>query len=275
MHRIDGAGATIDGLFTEGDPTTAIPATTVTAAWLNAVQEEIAAVVEGAGLALNKPDNGQLSAAIAALIAAAIAGFALADGSVTTPKLAAGAVTTAKIGDGEVTDAKLAAALDLSGKTLTLSAAQRAVDYIEIRDEKASGTDGGTFTSGAWQTRTLNTEHADTGGHASIASNQVTLAAGTYECDIRCPARAVSFHQARLRNITDGTTTLVGSSQESGTGSGQTGFSIITGRFTIAAPKVFEVQHRCSASGAGTGFGSGAGFGETEVYTVARFWKVG
>jgi microcystin-dependent protein len=70
MHRIDGAGATMDGLFTEGDPTTAVPATTVTGAWLNAVQEEIAGVIEGAGLELDKPDNGQLLEAIQAIIAA-------------------------------------------------------------------------------------------------------------------------------------------------------------------------------------------------------------
>ena len=220
MHRIDGAGATMDGLFTEGDPTTAVPATTVTGAWLNAVQEEIAAVIEGAGLVLDKPDNGQLAEAISALIAAAVAGFALADGSVTTPKLA----------DAAVTADKLAATLDLSGKTLTLSAAQRALDYLEYRDAKASGTDGGSFTLGSWLTRTLNTEAHDTGGHGSLASNQITLAAGTYEVDIMAPAVGVNGHQARLRNITDGTTTLLGSSAWSGNGSSQAGTSRITGR---------------------------------------------
>lgn len=70
MHRIDGAGATIDNLFTEGDPVSGIPATTVTGAWLNAVQEEIANVIEAAGITLSKPDNTQLAAAIAALVTA-------------------------------------------------------------------------------------------------------------------------------------------------------------------------------------------------------------
>ena len=265
MHRIDGPGAAPGNLFTEGNPSSAVPATVVTADWMNAVQEEIAGVIEGAGDTLDKPDNGQLAAAINTLIAAAVAGFTIADNAVTTPKIA----------DGAVTAAKLAASLDLSGKTLTLSAAQRANDYIEVRDEQTSGTNGGTFTSGAWQTRTLNTEHADAGGHASLASNQITLAAGTYVAEIRAPARACGFHQARLRNVTDGATELVGSSNESGTGSGQTAFSIITGKFTIASSKVFEVQHRCQATASTTGFGSANSFGEVEVYTVARFWKVG
>lgn len=173
----------------------------------------------------------------------------------------------------KVTADVLADTLDLSSKTLTLPAANRR-DYIEIRDEKAAGTNGGTFTLGDWRTRDLNTEHADAGNHASVSSNQITLAAGTYEVDIRCPARAVSFHKARLQNITDATTTLVGTSMEQGTGSGQTSFSLITGRFTIASQKTFEVQHQSAATGTTTGFGSAAGFSTTEVYTVARFWKV-
>lgn len=70
MHRIDGPGATQAGQFTEGDPTQGVPATTVTGAWLNALQEEVAGVIEGAGMALDKPDNAQLRAAILALIAA-------------------------------------------------------------------------------------------------------------------------------------------------------------------------------------------------------------
>ena len=70
MHRIDGPGATSGNLFTEGDPVLGVPATTVTGAWLNAVQEEIAHVIEAAGIPLSKPDNTQLHAAILALIAA-------------------------------------------------------------------------------------------------------------------------------------------------------------------------------------------------------------
>lgn len=65
MHRIDGADATPANLFTEGNPTSGAQATVVTADWLNAVQQEICAVVEGAGLALDKLNNAQLLAAIA------------------------------------------------------------------------------------------------------------------------------------------------------------------------------------------------------------------
>lgn len=199
----------------------------------------------------------------------------IAPGAVGTSELAVDAVETADIKDGAVTAGKMAATLDLSAKTLTLSAAQKAVDYIEIRDEKAAGTDGGGFTSGAWQKRDLNTEHSDAGGHAALASSQITLSAGTYLAEIACPAVAVNAHQARLYNVTDSATTLIGTSSYCGNGSTQATVSTITGRFTIAASKVFEVQHRCETTKATNGYGDANNFGELEVYTVARFWKVG
>lgn len=199
----------------------------------------------------------------------------IAAGAIGTSELATDAVETADIKDGQVTEAKLAATLDLSAKTLTLSAAQKSVDYIEIHDEKTAGTDGGGFTSGSWQKRALNTEHSDAGGHASLSSDQITLAAGTYLAEIACPAIAVNAHQARLYNTTDAATTLVGTSSYCGNGSTQATVSTITGRFTIAASKVFEVQHRCETTKATNGFGDANNFGEVEIYTVARFWKVG
>lgn len=158
-------------------------------------------------------------------------------------------------------------------------------DYILIVDEKAAGIDGGTFTSGSWQTRELNTEKVDAGNHASLAANQITLAAGTYEVRISCPAGGVLNHQARLRNITDNTTALVGTSERTDREIGENNWvhwdltattrSLIVGRITIAEEKTFEVQHRCIQTRATDGFGRPAGFDEVEVYTVAEFYKVG
>lgn len=76
MHRIDTSTATPDHKFTEGDPAVPVAATTVSAAWLNAVQEELVAVITGAGLELKKSDNGQLWQAISQLITNAKPGLA-------------------------------------------------------------------------------------------------------------------------------------------------------------------------------------------------------
>lgn len=80
MFRIDADGVSASlptpsaigatsGYFTEGDPGVGILGTKVSADWLNAVQEEIAGVIEGAGLTLDKSDGSQLHAAIDSLIA--------------------------------------------------------------------------------------------------------------------------------------------------------------------------------------------------------------
>lgn len=69
MFRIDSDGATNDNKFTEGNPVQSIPATVVSADWLNdTVQEELCRVVEYAGLTLDKQDNTQLLAALRILI---------------------------------------------------------------------------------------------------------------------------------------------------------------------------------------------------------------
>lgn len=52
MHKIDSDGATITNLFTEGNPSLSIPATVVSAAIMNAIQEELVTVIEGMGLTL-------------------------------------------------------------------------------------------------------------------------------------------------------------------------------------------------------------------------------
>lgn len=66
MHRIDGPGATGANTFTSGNPSTGVPATTVTPEWLTALQEEIAYVITQSGASLVKADNTQLDTALKA-----------------------------------------------------------------------------------------------------------------------------------------------------------------------------------------------------------------
>ena len=148
------------------------------------------------------------------------------------------------------------------------------MNYICIQDQKAQNNAGGTFTSGAWRTRDLNTELADTGNNASVASNQITLDAGTYRCLIICPAGYCEQHQARLQNITDAETLLVGTSARAQATLARVivSTSTIIGRFTLAAQKVLEVQHICNTTRSTDGLGEACNF-TTEVYTVAEFWK--
>jgi hypothetical protein len=78
MFKIDSTGAAaalpapavaglVSGYFTEGNAETATPATVVSADWLNAVQEEIIAVLTQAGIAPDKTVRTQLRDAILAI----------------------------------------------------------------------------------------------------------------------------------------------------------------------------------------------------------------
>lgn len=135
------------------------------------------------------------------------------------------------------------------------------LDYILIEDQKTSGTDGGTFTSGAWRTRDLNTEVADAGNHASVGSNQITLAAGTYRCRASAPVYMVGGHMIRLRDITNSATLISGvSSYSPGTGDPPVVRAELQGRFTIAGSTTIELQHQCVSTKATNGFGGATGF---------------
>lgn len=145
-------------------------------------------------------------------------------------------------------------------------------DYLCYRDQKTQNTAGGTFTSGAWRTRDLNTEVADTGGFGSVASNQITLAAGTYRVSARAPALNCNRHQCRLQNITDASTIDVGSSEYATTSTNGVNDSVLHTRFTIAGTKTLELQHQCQTTQATEGFGVEANF-TTEVYAEVELWK--
>jgi len=76
MYKIDGPGATVDGHFTEGDPVSAVPATVVTADFMNDVQDEILNVIRDSAVLpaiTPAPDTpNQLVLAIKRLISASI-----------------------------------------------------------------------------------------------------------------------------------------------------------------------------------------------------------
>jgi hypothetical protein len=143
--------------------------------------------------------------------------------------------------------------------------------YVNIQDQRTSGTSGGTFSSGAWRTRTLNTTVADTASLTSLASNQVTLSAGTYRVRAMAQAWNCADNQMRLQNVTDAATLVTGENAYSNTGAGCTAH--LAGRFTLAGSKTLELQHRCTTSSAGSdGLGRPCSFG-TEVYATLELWK--
>lgn len=147
--------------------------------------------------------------------------------------------------------------------------------YAWFRDVKTANTGGGTFTSGAWQVRTLNTSQVNTIPSASLdtVNNWFTLPSGSYYIRAFAPAYAVNRHKAKLFNYTDNTDTIFGSSEFVGT-TIQTS-SRIEGNFTISTTKTFQIQHRCQTTVSTQGLGVESNISVIEVYTEVYIYKIG
>jgi hypothetical protein len=142
-----------------------------------------------------------------------------------------------------------------------------------LKDTKVASTDGGTFTSGAWQTRDLNRIEGDE-SFVSVSANQFVLEPGTYDIDAMAPALSVNAHKAKLRDITNSSDILIGHSAWASNTNVVGNLATIMGRFTISAATTFEIQHRCEITSATFGFGSDSNFGVDEVYTQVKITKI-
>jgi hypothetical protein len=145
-----------------------------------------------------------------------------------------------------------------------------------LSDVKASGTPGGTATSGSYQTRTLNTLSDPSGIVTSLASNQFTLPAGEYYIEASAPVYYTNAHKIKIRNITDSTDAIIGTAVRAlaSGGDGDSTPAILSGYISISNSKTFELQHRVSSTWATTGFGIACSFGDNEVYALVKITKV-
>ena len=118
----------------------------------------------------------------------------------------------------------------------------------------ADAADFGSYTTGAWRTRDLDTEISDEDDIVSISSNQFTLQAGNYLIHFGCSMFHINKHAIRLQNITDGSTAGVGNPNNGYTYSPLL-FTTGTCRVSIASAKAFEVQGYPSITKATNGMG--------------------
>ena len=143
-----------------------------------------------------------------------------------------------------------------------------------LKDVKPSGTAGGTFTAGAWQTRTLNTVEGNT-ELVSLASNAFTLGKGQYVIEVEAPAIAVGSHNIVLLNDDTGMHLFAGMTTYSAASSEYASpNSKLVARVNLTTPTKFKIQHRGTVSKASTGLGIPASFGVPEVYTTVKITKL-
>ena len=144
---------------------------------------------------------------------------------------------------------------------------------LHVREEQASGTAGGSSSTGI-NIRVLNTVVLNEISGASLASNQITLPAGTYKFFGRCPSHVGGGLKALLYNVTDSTYTLIGTSGRNGNDVGSIFEVSVIGKFTIAAQKVFELRMFVEAGKGTDGLGMSSNSGQVEVYAEAFVEKM-
>lgn len=126
----------------------------------------------------------------------------------------------------------------------------------------------GTATTTAWTARTLNKVFYNNLAGASLASNAITLPAGTYYIDATSPFWGGIMAQTRLVNTADSTVLMYGSYETHETP------STIRGTFTLPSGGAVEVQYYANNNSGANDLGRDLESGVDEHYTVVAIKKV-
>lgn len=143
---------------------------------------------------------------------------------------------------------------------------------LHIRDERASGTAGGTATSGSWLTRTIQTVKTNEIPGSSLLSNVISLPPGKYWGEITSAFHSnMTGNQSRLYNTSLGAMVLLSNNGYATT----SGFvsSTASGRFTLSSYALLELQYRVALTRSTDGLGNALSWG-TEVYADVRIWQI-
>ena len=165
-----------------------------------------------------------------------------------------------------------------AGQVLTAAQLNGVLDNFKdvaiFREEQANGTNGGTFTSGSYVKRTLNTTVVNNITGCSIASSVITLPAGTFAVTALAPAQEVNRNKLRLRNTTASTTLQTGNNNYASTFGAAGDIATLQSVFTLTTSSTIELQHQCQNTLASAGLGAASSFGDTEVYASITIQRI-
>jgi hypothetical protein len=148
------------------------------------------------------------------------------------------------------------------------------IESYSVYNSLTTGTNGGTATAGAWTIIPLNTIVSQGGANATLATNQITLQAGTWVVTGHQSFFRSDISSVRIQNITDVTTIKFGSNCRANNGNNASGDnSYVSATFNIAAAKVIEFQYYVSNTRATDGLGLARGSGDPEIYGQLLFIK--
>lgn len=143
--------------------------------------------------------------------------------------------------------------------------------YALLLESRPSGTNAGTFASGVWNVRQINTiVENDTDIVQSLAAGRFKLKSGEYWVSISAPAIGIGSHRIRLQNVDTDTTEMLGTTDLT---QGHQQRCTIRGMLRAINPTRYEVQHRAVNPDFGGAMGAAATLAE-EVYTIAEFIRL-
>lgn len=144
---------------------------------------------------------------------------------------------------------------------------------LHVQDQKTLGTSGGSGTNSVWTTRTLNTSITNEISGASLASNLITLPAGTYFLDAYSTVGLCQQMRLRWWNNTDSSLVFESLSCFATSAANNCYPVYIGGRFTIAATKDFALQVNTFGAAANV-LGIASSLGTQEIYSDVKVWKI-
>ena len=130
--------------------------------------------------------------------------------------------------------------------------------FIQIEDQKASSTSGGTFTSGARRRRDLNTIVRDDTGSVTLDTNKFTIPEGEYKISARVPGNRVAGHVAVLVRDPDGSPSDIFASPGEISNSSDATQTVahIAGFFLVGSGgEEFAIEHQCQVTKTTNGLG--------------------
>jgi hypothetical protein len=157
----------------------------------------------------------------------------------------------------------------------TFAAANPSSAISIFNETQASGTQGGTATSGSYAKRVLNTTVTNNITGCSIASSVVTLAtSGTYYLVGIAPGWRCGGFKLRLQNTTTPATIALGTSGGAGLADDYQDWTTVQGYVTTTTSTNIELQMQVSNTSASSGLGRAVTFGDSEIYAQLYILKV-
>jgi len=146
-------------------------------------------------------------------------------------------------------------------------------NYAHFRDEKTNGKAAGSSVAGV-NIRVINTTVVNNITGCSLASNQVTLAAGTYYIKGKAPLNFAGRAKTYLYDTTNTADLVIGDNTFDNGSTAGTSWSHFEGIITLAGSTVVEVRSYAELANASFGLGVEVSSGQVEVYTGIEIWRL-